>query len=72
MTNTEVRNLRKRHRLTQEELAGVVYVSTRSVRSWESGARNISQAIWELMLYKLDGVEPTPYKWVSENQGKLI
>ena len=39
------------------------------IENWESGERNMPQALWELMLFKLDGVQPAPIVWVYGDRG---
>lgn len=71
-TPAEIKLLRSKHRLSQHEFGQIVYMTGRTVRNWESGERNMPQALWELMLFKLDGVQPAPLVWVHEGQGALL
>ena len=55
-TNKEIRALRRRSKLTQEEAANLVHL--RSSQRWseyEQGKINMSLARWELFLIKIDG-----------------
>lgn len=72
MTPKKIEDLRNRHRLTREEFGGLVYQTERAVKGWERGERNMPEALWELLLYKLDGIEPPKPKWVHPGQGSLL
>ena len=72
MTPLKIETLRKNHRLTRSEFGSLVYQTERAVKSWERGERCIPEAIWELLLYKLDGVEPTRPTFISPDQGVLL
>lgn len=50
MNGLEIKEFRKKHKLTQEKLADIVGAKVRSVQSWEQGTRNISQSAIKLML----------------------
>lgn len=72
MTPLQIKNLRTKHRLTQDEFGQLVYQTARAVRGWELGSRNCPQALWELLQYKLDGIEPPMPVWDNEDQGTLL
>lgn len=72
MTPTKILALRNRHRLTRAEFGQLVYQTERAVYAWERGQRNIPQALWELLQYKLDGIEPPVPNWDNPRQGKLL
>jgi DNA-binding transcriptional regulator YiaG len=72
MTPVTIETLRKKHRLTREEFGELVYQTERAVKSWERGERELPKALWELLLYKLEGIEPPKPVWVHEGQGSLL
>lgn len=49
MNGLEIKEFRKKHSLTQKELASIVKVSESAVRSWEQGHRNITQSVIEIL-----------------------
>lgn len=71
MKASEVRALRLKHGLTAKQFGGLVYQTDRAVRNWEYGTRQIPQALVELLLWKLEGVEIDRARFVSEEQGEL-
>lgn len=50
---TEIRQARKQAGLTQSQAAELVHVSAAGWRKWESGAREMHAAFWELFLIKI-------------------
>ncbi|WP_293000017.1 hypothetical protein [Nevskia sp.] len=48
----EVAAARAKSGLTQTEAAALVYSTFRTWQNWESGARNMPPALWELWQYK--------------------
>lgn len=71
-TKSAIKALKEKHNLSASELARLVYVTDGSAHKWLTGERQIDQARWELLLYKLEGVEPQKPVWVSENQKSLL
>lgn len=55
-TPDEIKEFRTHHRLTREELGALVYTTPRAVQAWEVGTRRMGAAIWELLLWKVDGI----------------
>lgn len=54
MNSLELKEFRKRHKLSQQELADIVKSSLSSVRSWEQNQRNITEAAIQLLkMYEL-------------------
>lgn len=53
MRDAEIKEFRKRHNLTQEDVSKIVGVGVGAVRSWEQGVRNISKSA-VLVLKKFD------------------
>ncbi len=49
MDKSELKKLRKDHKLTQKELANLLRVGLSTIQSWESGSRPISYANAELI-----------------------
>ena len=72
MTPGNIEALRTKHRLTRAEFGSLVYQTERAVKGWERGERNMPKALWELLQYKLEGIEPAKPVWVHEGQGKLL
>lgn len=72
MTPGNIEALRNKHRLTREEFGQLVYQTERAVKGWERGERNMPKALWELLQYKLEGIEPPKHVWYNELQGKLL
>lgn len=72
MTPVQVEALRNKHRLTRAEFGQLVYQTERAVKGWERGERNMPQALWELLQYKLDGVEPPKPVWYNPMQETLL
>jgi DNA-binding transcriptional regulator YiaG len=66
-TNEEVRAILKKHRLTREAAAAMLYVSIHTVDSWTAvpgpKQRKMPLASWELLLLKLD---EHPFKIVRD------
>jgi len=52
-TPKQIRELRVTHRLTQAELARLLYVTRVTVNNWETGRSRMSAGHWELMHRKL-------------------
>lgn len=72
MTPSTIKTLRDKHNLTREEFGQLVYQTERAVKGWERGERNMPKALWELLQYKLEGIEPVMPVWVHEGQGTLL
>jgi DNA-binding transcriptional regulator YiaG len=72
MTPGNIEALRNKHRLTRAEFGSLVYQTERAVKGWERGERNMPKALWELLQYKLEGIEPPKHVWYNELQGKLL
>jgi putative transcriptional regulator len=53
-TKTEIRHARKQAGLTQSQAAELVHASLGGWRKWESGAREMHAAFWELFLIKIN------------------
>lgn len=51
-TQTEIRQARKQAGLTQSQAAELIHASAAGWRKWESGAREMHGAFWELFLIK--------------------
>lgn len=49
MNNLEIKEFRKKYKLTQEGLAEITCVGVGAVRSWEQGSRNMSKAATMLL-----------------------
>lgn len=64
----EIKEFRTHHRLKREELGALVYTSTRAVQAWETGERVMSPAIWELLLWKVDGIPIERAEFHNPNQ----
>lgn len=63
MNKLEIREFRKRHNLTQQQLADLTGVGVRTVKSWEYGERNISNsAIVIIENYTPNGYAEKPPK----------
>lgn len=74
VSGTEIKNFRKKNKLSQTEFAELVGVSMRAVQLWESGDRNVSslaeKTIREVFLnYKKAGLEDA---YVNKNGNKFI
>ena len=56
----ELKKFRQSHGLTQSQIAGLLYVKTRSIENWEQGISPMPRAFMELLVIKLGerGVEP--------------
>lgn len=52
---TEIRELRKKHGLTQAAAAKLLYSSARAWREWEAGTKPMRPAYWELFTIKVTG-----------------
>lgn len=55
-TDNELKILRATYNLTQEEIAKLIYVSSNTWHRWETKRQPITQASWELLQYKLQGI----------------
>ena len=54
----DIKELRKRHGITQKELAYSLYgITTENVQSWESGRRNCTPIVWWAMVLTWDKVD---------------
>jgi len=71
MTPEKIRDLRKAFFLTREELGAYVYSTARTVRSWETGDRQMPEAVWELLMIKLYNAKPVMPMHKSEDQKEL-
>lgn len=49
MKGSDIKNFRKKHHLTQAELAEIVGVKTGTVSKWESGMRNMGQSALKIL-----------------------
>jgi DNA-binding transcriptional regulator YiaG len=49
----DLKSIRKKHGLTQKDLASMLHVSLQSVKFYESFTRKISSSMLELLSYKL-------------------
>jgi len=67
-TPAEVKTLREHHRLTRWEFGQLVYQTERAVTAWEQGTRAMPLALWELMIYKLDGTLPPRAEYHNPKQ----
>jgi DNA-binding transcriptional regulator YiaG len=56
VTAEEVRELRARYGLTQQQVADLVYVSIKTVQLWErkAGGHAMPPGLWELLQIKLE------------------
>lgn len=52
VTAREVKKLRENAQLTQKQAAELVHVEARSWQRWEHGERQMTQAHYELFLFK--------------------
>ena len=71
MKPEEIKALRKKHRLTRYEFGQLVYQTERSVKGWECNERELPKALEELILYKLEGIEPPKNVWYNELQEEM-
>lgn len=71
-TKEQIKDIRDKHGLSTSELARLVYVTDSAAHKWISGERQMDQARWELLQYKLEGIEPPKPKWVHAGQGSLL
>ena len=67
MTKTELKEARKVASLTRKALGRLVWVSERTVESWETGARKIPEPMVHLLNYRLYG---TPIPEGDDNERK--
>ncbi len=44
MNSIEIKEFRKKHKLTQTDISKIVGVGVGAVKSWEQGVRNISKS----------------------------
>jgi DNA (cytosine-5)-methyltransferase 1 len=58
----EIRAAREAAGLTQTEAAATIYSALRSWQDWESGARNMHPAFWELFRSKVTEPRAAPAK----------
>lgn len=72
ITVQQFKALKEKHALSAAELARLLYVTEGAVHKWLSGDRKISRAYWELLQYKLEGVEPPKPVWANPMQGALL
>lgn len=63
-----IRRLREKHQLSRDEFARLVYVTGRTVYSWELGDREMPNGLWELALIKLENFEPVMPKFDNVDQ----
>jgi len=49
----DIRELRKRYGLTQEQLAKMLHIATNSVKRYETCTRKISNSMLDLLSYKI-------------------
>lgn len=49
---TEIKALRKAHKLTQTQAANMIYKALRTWQQWERGDREMDGAFWELFKIK--------------------
>ena len=52
-THAEIREAREKSGLTQTQAAQVIYCTLRAWQDWESGARRMHPAMWELWRIKV-------------------
>lgn len=64
----DIKNFMQKHQLGVKDVARLTYVSTNSVYQWVSGRRNIDQARAELLLWKVEGIEPQKAVFISPDQ----
>ena len=60
-TPLEIKELRKKHNLTRQQLAKIVLKTERAVASWERGERNMPQGLWEFALIRLEKQHTTHF-----------
>ena len=54
----DIKDLRRRHRITQKQLAeSLFHITTQAVASWESGRRNCPPIIWWAMRLTWDKID---------------
>ena len=71
-TPQQIKELRTHHRLSREEFGRLVYQTPRAVTGWENDERKMAPALWELVLYKLEGVLPPRAEFYNPNQLTII
>lgn len=72
MTPKEIKAIKDKHKLTAAELARLLYVTEGAVHKWLGGDRQMSRAYWELLQYKLEGIEPPKPVWHNPAQRALL
>jgi len=70
-TKEQIKALRDKHLLSTSELARLVYVTDAAAFKWLSGVRQMDQARWELLLYKLERIEPSMPMHKNDDQLEL-
>lgn len=68
----DIKHFMKKNDLNVKEVARLVYVTTDAVYGWTSGRRNIDQARAELLLWKVEGIEPPKAVFINPNQKTLL
>lgn len=59
MTPSEIRSARLALGMTQKDFGALLHATDRTVRMWEAGQRNITQATAELLKMKLENMLQT-------------
>lgn len=72
ITAQQIKAIKDKHKLTAAELARLLYVTEGAVHKWLGGDRQMSRAYWELLQYKLEGIEPPKPVWRNPAQGALL
>jgi DNA-binding transcriptional regulator YiaG len=52
-TPYQIQAFRRVRKLTQQQLAELLYLSCRQIQRWESGEKRMGLAYWELLHFKL-------------------
>jgi len=71
MTPENIQALKAKHNLSTSEIARLVYVTDASAYKWLSGQRVIDRARYELLLWKLEGIEPPRADFINPHQKAL-
>lgn len=69
---TELKESRLQLGLTRKDLAKLLWVSDRTIESWETFARNMPEAYQHLAAYRLHGKPLPEISVISESQGVLL
>lgn len=71
MNNLDIKEFRKKFKLTQEDLSKITCSSVRAVQSWEQGQRNITQSAVRLIEHYIENRRTNP-EYIINSSGNIF